>query len=64
LLSKKNYFNPAKITTTESDSGLAVVLFVANLVELDADDLSKTSLANLLNKTIKCIDGGSSLQEL
>ncbi len=64
MLSKKTGVSPANITTTESDSGLAVVLYIANHVELDADDFSKTSFVNLLNKTIKCNDGGSSLQEL
>ncbi len=60
----KNDINPAKITKTETDSGLAVVLYVANLVELDAKDLSKNTFGNLLNKTIRCNDGGSSLQQL
>jgi hypothetical protein len=37
---------------------------VANLVESDAKDLSKNTCNNLLNKTIRCNDGGSSLQQL
>jgi hypothetical protein len=60
----KTDINLAKITTTETDSGLAVGLYVANLVESDAEDLSKNTFAALLNKTIKCNDGGSSLQQL
>ena len=46
--------NPAKITTTETDSGL----------ESDAKDLCKNTFATLLNETIKCYDSGSSLQQL
>ncbi len=61
---KKTDINPAKITKTETDSGLAVVLHVANLVESDAKDLSKNTFGNHLNKTIRCNDGGSSLQQL
>jgi hypothetical protein len=53
-----------KITKTETDSGLAFVLNVANLVESDAKDLSKNNFGNLLNKTIRCNDGGSNLQQL
>jgi hypothetical protein len=64
LLYKKTDINPAKITTTETDSGLAVVLYVANLVESDANNLSKNTFGNVLNKTIECNDGGSSLQQL
>ncbi len=52
------------MTKTETDSGLAVVLYVANLVESDVKDLSKNTFDNLLNKTIRCNDGGSSLQQL
>jgi hypothetical protein len=37
---------------------------VANLVESDAKDLSKNTFATLLNKTIRCNDGGSSLLQL
>ncbi len=37
---------------------------MANLVESDANDLSKNTFGNLLTKTIKCNDGGSSLQQL
>jgi hypothetical protein len=47
---KKTDINPAKISKTETDSGLAVVLYVANLVESDAKDLSKNNFGNLLNK--------------
>jgi hypothetical protein len=61
---KKIDIIPAKITTTETDSGLAVALYVANLVESDAKDLSKNTFATLLNKTIRCNDGGSSLLQL
>jgi hypothetical protein len=61
---KKTDINPAKITKTETDSGLAVVLYVANVVELDAKNLSKNTFGNLLNKTIRSNDGGSSLQQL
>ncbi len=60
----KSDINPAKITKTETDSGLAVVLYVANLVESDVKDLSKNTFGNLLNKRIRCKDGGSSLQQL
>jgi hypothetical protein len=64
LVYKKTDINPAKITKTETDSGLTVVLYVANLVESDAKDLSKNTFGNLLNKTIRCNDGGSRLQQL
>ncbi len=37
---------------------------MANLVESDAKDLSMNTFGNLLNKTIRCNDGGSSLQQL
>jgi hypothetical protein len=37
---------------------------VANVVESDAKDLSKNTFGNLLNKTIRSNDGGSSLQQL
>ncbi len=61
---KQTDINPAKITKTETGSGLAVVLYVANLVESDAKDLFKNNFGNLLNKTIRCNDGGSSFQQL
>jgi hypothetical protein len=37
---------------------------VANLVKSDVKDLSKNTFGNLLNKTIRCNDGGSSLPQL
>ncbi len=37
---------------------------MVNLVESDGKKLSKNTFGNLLNKTIKCNDGGSSLQQL
>jgi hypothetical protein len=61
-LYKNTEINPAKITTTETDSGLAVVIYVANLVESNAKDLSKNTA--LLNKTIRCNDCGSDLLQL
>ncbi len=64
MLYKKTDINPGKITKTETDSGLAVVLYVANVVESDAKDLSKNTFGNLLNNTIRSNDGGSSLQQL
>ncbi len=37
---------------------------MANVVESNATDLSKNTFGNLLNKTIRSNDGGSSLQQL
>ncbi len=63
-LYKNTDINPEKITTTETDSGLAVVLYVANLVESNAKDLSKNTFTTLLNKPIRCNDCGSGLLQL
>jgi hypothetical protein len=64
LLWHNTDINTAKIIANQSDSGLAIVLYVANLVHSDTSDLSKNSFGNVLTKTIKCNNGGSSLQQL